>query len=180
MAKDIKEVREYIEKNSETVEKIINEIVSKYSEELDNFIKVVKNVLERVKAGEMDDYPDHALEMQTIKLPILMYYAGTGLEYLGAESDVAKAHRAEEYNKMLMKVTGTIPDKQAKAEQATITEAIMEQVYLRAYKMLKIKFETADKLFSALKKVLSKRIQEIDIGRREAGLPNSGGVNYDD
>lgn len=168
-------IKRYIEQNSELIKRLVDEIVIRYSRDLDDFVELVGRLLEDIKQGRIREYSDISLEMQTIKLPVLMYFASNGLEDLGAESDIAKANRMERYNEVYVELTGTIPEREAGAGLNTLYEAMMEAVYLRAYKKLKAKIDMADKLFSALKKVLSKRIVEMDISRRE--LPNN---NFDD
>jgi hypothetical protein len=167
--RELDEIQKEIEAQSERINIIVDGIVDNYAGELDEFVGIIKSVLERVKTGEFDEYPNHALEMQMIKLPVLMYFAGKGLETLGGESDIAEALRKEIYNKIIIGATGTIQEKGAKAEQGALNERLMEAVYSRAYKKLKIQIEMADKIFSALKKIVSKRIQEGEINGRENG-----------
>jgi hypothetical protein len=175
--RELEEIRSDIEGQAERINKIVDDIIAQYGQELDEFIGVIKKVLERVKNGEFDEYPEQALELQMIKLPVLMYFAGRGLETLGGESDIAKATREEVYNRIIIGATGTIQEKGAKAEQGAINERLMEAIFNRAYKKLKIQIEMADKIFSALKKVVSKRIAEIGINDREKGWM---GVNEDE
>lgn len=156
-----------VEEQSVLVKQITEEVVARHSRELDEFVRNVKNILDRIKRGEVSEISDRALELNSIKLPVLMYFAANGLEQLGCESDVAKARRIEAYNAMLMEVQGTIPHRQAIAESRTYYEMLTETIYVRAFKQLKGKIEMADKLFSALKKVLSKRMLELELARRE-------------
>ena len=163
----IRHSMESVEEQSSIVKTIVDEVVGRHSRELDEFVTNIKLTLERIKAGTARGITDRALELSSIKLPVLLYFAGEGLEHLGCESDVAKAKRLEEYNNILMTAQGTIPNRQALAESATFYYTMVDSVYARAYKQLKSKMEQADKLFSALKKVLSKRMMEMDISRRE-------------
>lgn len=161
-------VQREIRANAEIVNRLVDELVNEYSAELDDFIDIVKGLLDKIKQRKIE-YSNNVLELQSIKLPVLMYYAGNGLERLGAEHDIAKAHKKEMYSEKYLDVIGTIPERDAKATAMVLTEEMMEAVYSRAYKKLKLKIDMADKLFSALKKVLSKRIQEIDISNRDNG-----------
>lgn len=156
-----------VEEQSVLVKQITDEVVARHSRELDEFVKNVKGLLDKIKRGEVANISDRSLEINSIKLPVLMYFAANGLEQLGCESDVAKAHRMEAYNNMLMEVQGTIPHRQAIAESRTYYEMLTETIYARAFKQLKAKIDMADKLFSALKKVLSKRMLELELARRE-------------
>lgn len=164
-----REIKRYIEQNSELIINMVDEIVGEYVGELDDFIEKVKNILERVRQGQQD-YTNDFLEMQMIKLPVIMYYSINGLEDLGAESDIAKAHKQQKYNEVYVRVTGTIPEREAESNMQVLNEAMMEAVYSRAYKKLKSKVDMADKLLSAIKKAMNKRIKEMDIELQREGL----------
>lgn len=156
-----------VEEQSTIVKTIVDEVVGRYSADLDEFVTNIKNLLDRIKSGAVVNISDRSLEISTIKLPVLMYFSAEGLERLGCDSDVAKAKRIEEYNNILLNSEGTIPHRQAIAESGSFYFNMVDSVYSRAYKQLKGKVETADKIFSALKKVLSKRMLELDISSRE-------------
>jgi hypothetical protein len=160
-----------VEEQSVLIKQITDEVVGRYSRELDEFVTNIKGLLDRIRQGTVVNISDRQLELNTIKLPVLMYFAGNGLEQLGCEGDVAKARRLEEFNNILMRVDGTIPHRQAVAENSIFYQAMAETIYIRAYKQLKSKMDMADRLFSALKKVLSKRMLELELSGRE--LPNN-------
>ena len=58
-----------------------------------------------------------------------------------------------------------MPEKKARVEQLTEDKALVEAIYRRAYNTLKVKLEMAEKIYSGLKKALSKRIAEVDLNR---------------
>ena len=62
-------------------------------------------------------------------------------------------------------MSGTVPEKKAQAEKLTEDKALVEAIYRRAYNSLKVKLEMAEKIYSGLKKSLSKRIAEVDLDR---------------
>lgn len=64
-----------------------------------------------------------------------------------------------------LKVTGTVQEKKARVEQITEDKVLVEAIYRRAYNSLKVKLEMAEKIYSGLKKALSKRIAEVDLDR---------------
>ena len=78
-----------ISDDSEFFKKIVDGIVTHYSRELDEFVELVRHYLQLIKENTMDTYNDDDLQMQIIKLPTIMYFAGNGLEDIGSESDIA-------------------------------------------------------------------------------------------
>lgn len=165
---DLRSKKSKIEDDSEFVKVVVDQIVMKYSKELDEFVILVREMLQLIKQATMQEYDDESLQMQIIKLPTILYFAGNGLEDIGAESEIASYKRKELYNQIISSMDTshyTIPDKKAAAEKATETEDMMEKIYDRSYKKLKSKIEHAIKLLESLKKVADFRIAKINKGK---------------
>lgn len=157
-----------IELDSEFVKAIVAQIVHKHSKELDEFVILVREMLTLIKQATMQEYDDESLQLQIIKLPTILYFAGNGLEDIGAESEIAQYKRKELYNEIISKMDTsqyTIPDKKAAAERGTENESMMESIYDRAYKKLKSKIDHAIKLLESLKKVADMRIAKANKGK---------------
>jgi hypothetical protein len=160
----VRTVRRKVEENSETLDRIVNSIISKYNRDLDDFIVKTKTMIDR-----KDDLTDSEVEKLVLKLPIFMYFASGGLESLGIEGDTAKAVKLEVFNNAYIDVHGTIQDKTKYAELKTFSEQLVEVAYSRAYKKLKTQMEMAESIFSGAKKVMSKRMLEMELGIRDTG-----------
>lgn len=158
---------EEIREEGEPIKELIDKIVDYYSRNLDELIKRIDEIVQAVKNKEVDEYPDNELEIQIIDIANQMYFAGRELAYLGGQSDLASAKRRKLYNEVIMYAKGTIQDKKAKAEQYTVNESMMEEIFKRAYDQLKFKIERADNIYSALKKVYTKRMTELEVFRKE-------------
>lgn len=159
---NLRSIKAKVEMNSVTLDKIVDTIVAKYSRELTEEVEKVKKILE-----DRDRLSDEEVENIVMRIPVFMYYAGTGLESLGIEADMAKAVKAEVYNEKYMKAEGTIKDKAAEAETLTIQEAMIEVAFHRAYKKMKLQLDMAEHVFSGAKKVLSKRMQDLELNMRD-------------
>ena len=81
------------------------------------------------------------------------------------QADLASNAKKTAQNEAMLKVTGTVQEKKARVEQITEDKALVEAIYRRAYNSLKVKLEMAEKIYSGLKKALSKRIAEVDLDR---------------
>ena len=60
---------------------------------------------------------------------------------------------------------GTVADKDSLAELNSQEEYIISSAYTRAYKIMKSKIENAQEVLQSCKKVLSRRMQEIELTR---------------
>lgn len=154
--------RRLVEEYSEQMNRITDNIVSKYSRDLDTCIDDVRQLLNR-----KDKLSDEEVEDLTLEVPIYMYYAVSGLENIGIQMDSAKTIKMGVYNGHYMEAAGTISDKTAQAENATLPEYLMQVCFERAYKQLKLKVDVATQLCQATRKVLQKRISDMDIHRGE-------------
>lgn len=154
----VRSVKRRTEEESVLIDQIVMNLVGKYSKELDEFISDVKAKL------PSDKLSNEEIEDLTLKIPIFMYFAVDGVEALGLQSDTAKGIRTEMFQEAFLKADGTIKDKEHTAGSATINEYIVEMAYARAYKKLKSKLDIAEQLCQASRKVLQKRISEINLG----------------
>lgn len=158
----LRTIKREIENNSETIEKIVDQLVKKYNEDLDKCIFEAKELLDK-----KDKLTDYEIENITLRVPIYMYYAVHGLETLGIQLDNAKAIQKTKYNEHYIEAQGTVGDKTAKAENLVIPEHLMVVCYERAYKKLKTKTEVALQICQATRKVLTKRISEIEVSKND-------------
>jgi hypothetical protein len=117
------------------------------------------------------------LELITIRLPTYIYFANERLEHLGVEGDVAGSMKNEAYDEKILKVEGTIPEKESQASLATLEEDIIEKAYKRAYKKLKSKIEKAENVYTGVKKIVDKRKAEITFNHSTSTVGQSGDQN---
>ena len=156
--KEMKTIKYQIEENSVKIQKIVDQLVTEYNKQLDDFMNEILVML-----GKKDELTNTEVEMMTLKIPVYMYFGVNGMENLGIQFDNAKAIKANRFNDEYINSSGTINDKTAYAENETIPEALMIICYERAYKKLKSKMGVAEQLCNSTRKVLQKRIAELDI-----------------
>lgn len=157
----IKEVNE----ESIPVIQLSNQLIEEHSKDLDSAISELNMIMESIGENSVEDIPDTQIEYYCVKIPSLMYYAGQRVEELGMQSDLATNDNKVALNEALLKVSGTVAEKKAQAERLTEDKALVAAIYKRAYNTLKVKLEMAEKIYSGLKKSLSKRIAEVDLDR---------------
>jgi len=161
LSKLIKEVQE----ESSPVVRLSNQLIEEHCKDLDSAISELDIIMESIGENSIEDIPDSQIEYYCVKIPALMYYAGQRVEELGMQADLASNSKKNAQNEAMLKVSGTVPEKKAQVEQLTEDKALVEAIYRRAYNTLKVKLEMAEKIYSGLKKALSKRIAEVDLNR---------------
>lgn len=161
LSKLIKEVQE----ESSPVVKLSNQLIEDFSRELDSAVSELNIIMDSIGENSIEDIPDTQIEYYCVKIPALMYYAGQRVEELGMQADIASNEKKTALNDALLTASGTIPEKRAQAEQITEDKSLVEAIYKRAYNTLKVKLEMSEKIYSGLKKALSKRIAEVELDR---------------
>lgn len=169
MSKLIKEVQE----ESSAVVRFSNDLIAEHSRDLDSAISELDMIMDSIGENSIEDIPDSQIEYYCVKIPAIMYYAGQRVEELGMQADIASNSKKNAQNEAMLKVSGTVQEKKARVEQLTEDKVLVEAIYRRAYNTLKVKLEMAEKVYSGLKKALSKRISEIDLNRfsKDSFLP---------
>lgn len=152
-------IKLHVETSSEQMDKIVNDIIATYVEELDEYVGEIDNRL----CDRANPPTDEDLDKFCMNLGTLIYFAGGMCENLGVRDDIAKAVYKETYNNARDKSKGTVQDKNTLAELSSQQEQLVSICYTRAYKIVKSKVENAQELLSSIKKVISRRMQEAQL-----------------
>lgn len=150
-----------VEDNSTVIDDIVRDIIAPYVKDLDNYVVFIKDCL---KDGE-NPPTDYELEDFCMNLSAYIYFASGMCEQLGIRDDIAKAVYTEAYNTARDNQKGTVQDKNTLAELAVQQEKIISVCYTRAYKVVKAKVESAQELLSSCKKILTRRMSEMELTR---------------
>lgn len=157
------------------IEEIVDRLVDEASKELHEFVSTVKGYLDHLKnktatEGKIAEYEDLVLDMQAVKLPVLMYFAADQMEKWGLYSDVSKAEYQEAYDKAALSAkeqNGRVVDMEIAGRDAASTQDWVQKIKARVYSRLKTRLKYADEIFTGLRKIMSKRISEMDTFRKE-------------
>ncbi len=161
----LKKLIQEVKEESSVAVKFSNDLLEEYSKELDSAIREIEVIMDSIGESSIEDIPDTQIEYYCVKIPALMYRAGVKLEELGMMADISSSQKRQEYNEAMLKVSGTVQEKKARVEQLIEDKALVEVIYKRTYNSLRGKLDMAEKMYSGLKKSLTKRISENDLDR---------------
>lgn len=172
----IENVKEYIEKSMSGVDAIASQlddlvimVVEKSCSELDNYVAYVKALLD----DETRPITDIELDDIVMTLPTLLYFASVNQEVIGLREDIAKMQENNAYSEALQDATGTVQEKQSYAKSLIQNEMLTTIVYQRATKQIKAKTDTALEVLQSCKKVLTRRMSELDISKNTPNRQNT-------
>lgn len=148
-----------VDNTSNIIKEISDNLVENYCAELDTIMNELHNLLGSSKELSTDTIQDYILYLANI-----LYFTGSAQEDLGIKEDTCKAIRQEVYSKAREQSTGkTVADKTAQAELIAQAETMTLAIYSRAYKKVKLRMDAGYEMLNSLKKVMNKRITEMEL-----------------
>lgn len=155
----LSKLKEDVNSKADEVNKLVLDVVSDFSKELDELIyKIKDDVYTKTLTTEQ-------LEFYAMELSANLYYLGQSQEYLGLCFDTSKVNYKNIYSVYYEEAVGTIEDKKAYSENKCLYESMVMSINERAYKRIKIKIENAYELLNSIKKVISRRIAEYELSK---------------
>lgn len=151
------------DENAEYVDSIVDDLVNKCCDTLDNYIKYVSEILN----DKDNEITNQELDDVIMTIPSMLYFVGTQQERLGIKHDVSESNRTLLYNQIYMESSGTAGMKKAEADSKLFNESLVTIVYKRAYDIIKSKINFAFEVLQSAKKVMSRRISEQDLSKVE-------------
>lgn len=147
-----------VDVNSSYLDEKVDEVVNNYCKPLDNLMAEISQALEsRIPVSEQQ------LDSFALRLPQTMFYVGEGQESIGIRDDVSDAIRQDAFNRIHSETVGTVADKNAKAELASQQEYIVNTIFARAYKKIRLRMEQGSEMLASIKKVMSRRMIESEL-----------------
>lgn len=155
--------QEQLEEKSSVLEELVMNIVNKYSKDLHVYTQYIDNILK----DEQNPITIIELEQAILNIPVLMYYTGDKQEMIAINEDISKIIKQEKFNKSFEQSTGTIAARTKIAENESMEELIPQLIYQRANRVLKSRMVYANEILQSAKKVLTRRIIELELSRGE-------------
>ena len=144
-----------VENSTKQVDDMVKFILKDYLTELDGYINIVKSCFLSDKEVSEED-----LNKVLLQIPIYLYNLIPLVEEIEMQKSLSKEHSKYTKNDALLKSTGTVAEKTAKAENAGIEDRIAELAYETASSIIKSKIEGAMAIWDGAKKVQAQRSKE--------------------
>ena len=154
---DTSKLNEYVnecEKHSDAITSLVKNIVGPATAELD---EVMEEIYRATKGAEITP-PE--LEDFLARLCAIQYRTTVKVEQIGILSDVSNQIYKDTYANAIRNAEGTVKDKEAKADLMAQYASLTMDIRTRAYKIGKLKLESAETQGSVLRKIITARIAE--------------------
>lgn len=167
---EFEEVMKTTDTNVEYFTGICDSLVEANTKELDSLMIVInENAIQKTPT-------DADLERYVLELSNMLYFIGAQLEAMGVRDDLSKLAARQVYNDTYIELGSnpsgkkpTVAELTASSEAASRYESIMNNIYSRAYRQIKYKVDAAYEMLSSLRKIISKRMQEIQLSMQRVG-----------
>lgn len=164
----ISEVKNTISENVEYFTKLIDTIVDENTKGMDKILcEICDNVI------NVENPSTETIEKYFLELTNCLYFMQERVEKLSIYDSLSKISYKEAYNNSYMnpqeieKSKPTVAELTAYAEGKTVYEQSLNEMYNKAYRIVRSKVESAQTMVQTLSKVLSKRINDSQLSNRD-------------
>ena len=162
---DLTDKMNAVDENAQYLLDMTTKVVNSYTSHLTGIMNNIYNDI-----VNQDNPPIEVIEKYFLQLSNAIYFIAENTESVGIFDGVSKAAALQAYNDALMESQSsigsnnkkpTVAESTAYAQKASLEDTMINEVYSRAYKMIKSKLDAAQVMTSTLSKVLSKRMAEM-------------------
>lgn len=159
-----------------TVEENMSYFNSVFEKVLDSYTHSLDEIMAEIDDEVVNkDYPSlDVLEKYLLKLSNCIYFISERAEKLGIYDALTKTAFKETYNNIYLEnqssnvgVVGakkpTVAESTAIAENGSVYEATINDLYNRVYKTVKAKLDSANTMLSSISKLISRRMNEMQM-----------------
>ena len=180
MKEQIEERIPTIKTMGKDVEDIISTVVSEYTADLDEIMHgIERDILQTANPAI------YTIEQYFLNLSSCLYFMCEQVERLGVYDSISKSKAQEVYNNSYLKYQygeavnpdgspanvkkPTVAELTAMSENDSLYDRTVNDLYNKAYKIVKNKVSAAETMISTLSKILSHRIQESQMTVTQTG-----------
>lgn len=169
---DWKEGLVELDTNVDYLNNIVEEVVKSYTQSLDDIMEEI-----HLRIIDEDDPDVRILEKYFLELSNCLYFMSERVEKLGIYDSISKLKYQEDYNNAYMnpeldKQKPTVAELTAYAEGRSIQSKAMNEIYSRAYKIIKNKIDASNTMISTLSKCVSRRMSDVQLTAMQPNIPN--------
>ena len=157
-------LKEYVEVNSDSLNVVVDSIVGNYTKELDDYVANLKSI----SFSDSPDMTNSEIYQSLMFISSSMYSLVPLMEKTFLKQSIANALTEEAYNTAYIgQEEGTVELKKSIANSKIDKEKVIALVYKHASNRIKNTYNAADNVYSALKKIASSKVAEMQLGMKE-------------
>ena len=152
-----------VETDSKLIDDVVLKVIDKYTGKVNEYIDSIKTFLEN---GTEDMTLD---DMNRISLRVASYlfFMSDSVCKASIRNSIAEQVRNEKYNQEYCNITsGTIADRTAKATELVKQEEVINIIFDKVYRTMKLKYSALEKLADTIRKIQTVKVNEMQISMK--------------
>lgn len=156
----MQETLKNIEEQSKLVMEVVDSILGKDLESIDQYLTNIKQ-----KFSGCKELTDLELDEIIFEVPLHLYYLYSVLHKCELRKGLADESKSYKKNEAILNATGTVQEKTSKAELACSEGVIVFLAYKNACDIIRGKMDSASELLNSAKKIQSRRVEEMRLSQ---------------
>lgn len=167
------------EEDIKYIESISNKIIASKTADLDELMMAIQQ-----DVVIADNPSDQIIESYFLELTNALYFVNTKCEFLGFYEDLSKSNAKIKYNQAYSEnqirnannnIKTTVNDNVLYAENESINETLVNLIYSRSFRIIKVKVDAAQEMVKTLSKLISAHMQERQLSMYGRDNQNASG-----
>ena len=145
-----KDIINHVENDSVLIDDVVTKVMNEYTGKINEYIDSIKTFLEEgTESLSLDD-----MNRISLRVASYLFFMSDNVCKASIRNSIAEQVRNERYNQEYCSLTsGTIADRTAKASEAVKQEEVVNIIFDKVYRTMKLKYSALEKLADTIRKI---------------------------
>ena len=158
-----KDIINHVENDSVLIDDVVTKVMNDYTGKINEYIDSIKTFLEEgTESLSLDD-----MNRISLRAASYLFFMSDNVCKASIRNSIAEQVRNERYNQEYCSLTsGTIADRTAKASEAVKQEEVVNIIFDKVYRTMKLKYSALEKLADTIRKIQTVKVNEMQISMK--------------
>lgn len=158
-----KDILNRVENDSKLIDDVVTKVINEYTGQINEYIDSIKTFLEEgTESLSLDD-----MNRISLRVASYLFFMSDNVCKASIRNSIAEQVRNERYNQEYCSLTsGTIADRTAKASEAVKQEEVVNIIFDKVYRTMKLKYSALEKLADTIRKIQTVKVNEMQISMK--------------
>lgn len=158
-----KDIINHVENDSVLIDDVVTKVMNEYTGKINEYIDSIKTFLEEgTESLSLDD-----MNRISLRVASYLFFMSDNVCKASIRNSIAEQVRNERYNQEYCSLTsGTIADRTAKASEAVKQEEVVNIIFDKVYRTMKLKYSALEKLADTIRKIQTVKVNEMQISMK--------------
>ena len=158
-----KDIINHVENDSVLIDDVVTKVMNEYTGKINEYIDSIKTFLEEgTESLSLDD-----MNRISLRVASYLFFMSDNVCKASIRNSIAEQVRNERYNQEYCSLTsGTIADRTARASEAVKQEEVVNIIFDKVYRTMKLKYSALEKLADTIRKIQTVKVNEMQISMK--------------